>query len=84
MSSNTLDEMIRQANSLTTDEKLRLAAYLLERARETYPLRPHYHKWREIRGLARTAPLPEDAQEWVSRTRREADEQRARQWNNKV
>lgn len=36
--------------------------------------------WREIRGLVAYPMFGEDAQQWVSRTRREADEQREKQW----
>ena len=85
MSSKTLDDLIEQARSLTIEEQLRLAASLVQRAIETYP--PHIpqmtqrrRKWREIRGLAHPSLLGEDAQAWISRMRREADEQREGQW----
>ncbi len=78
MLSKTLNELIKEANSLTLDEQLRLAAYLLERARESYPAPSPRRKWQEIRGLARPTLLGEDAQTFVSRTRREADEHRDR------
>jgi hypothetical protein len=78
MPSKTLDELMVQANSLTLDEQLRLAAYLLERVRTGHSPR---RKWREIRGLAHPSLLGEDAQSWVSRTRDEADEHRERQWS---
>ncbi len=89
MSSKTLDDLLEQARSLTIEEQLRLAASLVQRAIETYP--PHIppvtprrlrrRKWREIRGLARPSLLGEDAQAWISRTRREADEQREGRWS---
>jgi hypothetical protein len=79
MSARTLKELMAQADSLTLDEQLRLAAYLVERVRSG---RPPRRKWREIRGLARPSLLGEDAQAWVSRTRREADEHRERQWSS--
>lgn len=78
MSSITLNELMAQANSLTLDEQLRLAAYLVERARVGQVAR---RKWREIRGLAHPSLLGEDAQTWVSRSRLDADEQRQRQWS---
>ena len=37
-------------------------------------------KWRRIRGLARPSLIGEDAQQWVSRTRAQADEARSRQY----
>jgi len=78
MSVEKLDRLIEQADSLTVDEQLRLAAYLVERARGAYRSPAPRRKWRDIRGLARHPMLGEDAQAWVSRTRREADEQRER------
>lgn len=38
------------------------------------------HDWMSIRGTAPNLLDGEDAQEWVSRTRREGDEHRERQW----
>jgi hypothetical protein len=38
--------------------------------------------WREIRGIVTYPLCGEDAQEWVSRTRREADEHREKQWRH--
>jgi hypothetical protein len=37
---------------------------------------PRRRSWREIRGIVAYPMCGEDAQEWVSRTRREGDEQR--------
>jgi len=53
MSTEVLDNLIKQAERLSPDEQMRLAAYLVERARQSSssPRR----KWREIRGLARPA-----------------------------
>jgi len=38
------------------------------------------HDWLSVRGIAPNLLDGEDAQAWVSRPRREADEQRERQW----
>jgi hypothetical protein len=75
MSTEVLDKLIKQAERLSPDEQLRLAAYLVERARQSSssPRR----KWRETRGLARPSLFDEDAQTHITRTRREADEHRA-------
>ena len=75
MSTEVLDSLLQQAEALTPDEQLRLAAQLVERARQSYPA--SRQRWREIRGLARPSLFGEDAQAYISRTRREADEQRA-------
>ncbi len=75
MSTEVLDNLIKQAERLSPDEQLRLAAYLVECARQSSssPRR----KWRETRGLARPSLFDEDAQTYITRTRREADEHRA-------
>jgi hypothetical protein len=74
MSTEVLDNLIKQAEMLSPDEQLRLAAYLVERARQasSSPRR----KWREMRGLARPSLFDEEAQTYITRTRREADEHR--------
>ena len=73
MTQATLENVMRQASSLTPDEQLRLAAHLIERARCRYTTPHPPAKWKELRGLAQTPLAGEDAQCWVSRTRREAD-----------
>lgn len=78
MSAEILETLQKQAELLTVDEQLRLVAYLAEKARAAYPAKPR-RKWAEICGAAPYPLLGEDAQAWVSRTRREADEHRERQ-----
>ena len=80
MSEQVLEAILKQTESLTVDEQLRLVALLAERARAAEPAPRPRRKWREIRGLFPYPMLGEDAQQWVSRTRREGDEQRERQW----
>lgn len=60
MPTEVLNNLLKQAETLTPDEQLHLAAHLVERARQSYstPRR----KWREIRGLARPSLFGEDAQ----------------------
>ena len=74
MSTETLDNLRKMADSLTMGEQLRLAAYLVDKASANYPSATH-RKWRELRGMARPSLVGEDAQAWVSRTRRGADEE---------
>jgi hypothetical protein len=70
---STLDNIIRQASVLSADEKLHLAAYLLEQARiDLTPSRPR-RSWMELAGVAPYPLVGEDAQTWVSRARDEAD-----------
>lgn len=70
MSTRTLDNLMQQANSLTVAEQLLPASYLVDRARTAYLQSAERRKWGEIRGRAQLLPAGEDAQEWVSRTRR--------------
>jgi len=67
MSIDVLQDLMRQVDELSTDEQLRLLVYIAERARRSAE-RP---KWSDICGIAPDLMDGEDAQEWVSRTRRE-------------
>lgn len=79
MSTEVLNNLIKQAEALSPEEQLRLVAHLVEKVRAAYqPPRPR-RKWAEICGAAPYPLLGEDAQAWVSRTRREDTEQRERQ-----
>jgi hypothetical protein len=79
MTHNTLQQLKQQADTLTLEEQLELIAYLAEKARQAQPTTKPRQRWSEIRGLVFTPALDEDAQTWVSRTRREADEHRESQ-----
>ncbi|MBI1802310.1 MAG: hypothetical protein HY259_05710 [Chloroflexi bacterium] len=80
MSAEVLDQIMKEIETLSPDEQLRLAEVLLEKARQHAPASPPRRKWSEIRGIAAPSLFGEDAQVYISRTRREADEQRERQW----
>jgi hypothetical protein len=80
-----LDKLIEQVDMLSPEDQLQLIAHLAEKIRQTYllrlqaterePVQPR-RRWREICGVAPYPLLEEDAQSWVSRTRRESDENR--------
>ena len=76
MSVQLLEQLTRQSERLTKDEQLALAMHLIERARQEMPAlpNPQHRKWREIRGLFAYPLAGEDAQSWVTHTRREGDE----------
>lgn len=78
----TYDELIKQVDALQVEEQLRLAAYLLERARQEVAQEKTHYKWSDLCGRYPYPMLGEDAQEWVTRTRRESDEQRAKGWEH--
>jgi len=72
MSASTIQDLIKQVDSLSVEEKLRLLAYLAEATR----LETNRPKWGDLYGIAPGLLDGEDAQEWVSRTRRESSEHR--------
>lgn len=74
-SERTLERIKQQADGLSADEQLRLAAYLVERARTSLPAAVE-RKWSDLRGLYSHPMLGEDAQAWVTRTREDADNRR--------
>ena len=82
MASKELDELVKKAEALTADEQLLLITHLVEKLREAHRAPKPRRKWREICGSAPYPLLGEDAQAWVSRTRREGDEHRERQWRH--
>jgi len=67
-----LQDVMRQVDELSTDEQLRLLVYVAERARRSAK-RP---KWGDLCGMAPDLLQGEDAQEWVSRGRRESSDRR--------
>jgi hypothetical protein len=74
----TYEELIEQVDALDVEEQLRLATYLLERARHKVAQQTTQYRWRDLCGRYPHPMLGEDAQAWVTRTRREGDELRAR------
>ena len=85
MSTLLLDELVRQAEQLTLEEQLALVARIAERASkgmigQRRPESKRRYKWLDASGLVKEPLFLEDAQTWVTRTRREGDERRERQW----
>lgn len=77
VASKKLTDIMKQVDGLSPDEQLELISHLAQKARQAYGEPKSRRKWSEIYGAA---PYPltgeEDAQDWVTRTRREADEHR--------
>jgi hypothetical protein len=71
MSATALDRLIKQVETLTPDEQLRLIAHLAEQMRLSRRSDAPRRKWSEICGAAPFPLMGEDAQAWVTRTRRE-------------
>jgi hypothetical protein len=68
-------EILREIESLSADEQRELAERLARQG--TSPSSAEAPKWADIRGSAEYPMMGEDAQAWVTRTRREADERRS-------
>ena len=65
---DALQNIKQQINTLSLEEQLSLMTYLASTVRAAH--RPR-RKWLEIGGIAPNLLDGEDAQEWVTRTRRE-------------
>ena len=77
MASAKLEDIIRRAEALTPDEQIELIAHLVhELAQQTDDAESARRDWSEIHGIAPDLLGGEDAQSWVTRGRREADEDR--------
>ena len=72
MPSTKLSHILQQAEELSPDEQLDLIAYLAQKACQGYQTR-RQRRWSDIRGIAPYPLVGEDAQDWVTRTRRESD-----------
>lgn len=72
MSTSLMERLLEQTEQLTTAERLTLAARLIEDARRQVPdvaAQPTI-KWRDVCGMLPYPAFGEDAQEYVSRSRR--------------
>lgn len=80
MAAPTVDELYEQViKSLTTPDRLRLVEKIVHdlSVTEIQDSSSSRYDWMTVRGIAPHLSDGEDAQAWVSRTRHEADEQRA-------
>jgi hypothetical protein len=76
MSAQVLSRLLEEAESLTVDEQLQLVVQVAERARGACARPARDYKWEDACGAAAPSLLGEDAQGWVTRTRRESDAHR--------
>jgi len=79
MPSEAVAKLLKEAENLSDEERLELVMGLLSRLRYKVA-QPKYRSWLDLAGMAPYPLLGEDAQKWISRTRREGDERRAEQW----
>jgi len=81
MASQLLKDLMKKSKSLNCKEKMDLIIYI---ARTAHQEQKPAKKWSDIRGALPYPAFGEDAQEWVSRTRREGDERRERALRGEV
>lgn len=79
----TYEEVVKLADALPPDERLRLIAHLANGARAAIGAPKSHRRWTDLAGTAPYPALGEDAQAWVSRTRRESDDAREAQWRDR-
>ncbi len=77
MSNEMLKEIIEKVDLLTTEEQLRLITALAERARISAVDRAEPQlRWSDLIGMLSYPACGEDAQSYITRSRREADDKR--------
>lgn len=77
MAAQSVENILKQADHLTLAERLWLATRLIEGVRREMPFKAQKQlKWRDVRGMAKSPLFGEDAQAYISRTRREDTEHR--------
>jgi hypothetical protein len=77
MTSHSIDQLLQHAAELTPSERLLLAARLIQGVRDEIPAQKSKRKWKDAMGLLKYPILEEDAQAYISRTRRAQDNHRA-------
>ncbi len=72
-----LEKVLRSIDQLSTPEQLEIISHITDRLKQCELQQPK-GKWLDLAGTAPYPLLGEDAQVWVSRSRREDQEQRNR------
>lgn len=77
MSVKELDEVLEKINLLNSEEQQHVMSVLSEKASLPMPQKERpKKKWADLVGILSYPACGEDAQEYISRSRREADEHR--------
>lgn len=76
MTTIALTAAIERAEVLTPQERWQLINHLMTQALRQMPGAKPHHRWEDLIGLLPYPALGEDAQVYISRTRREGDEHR--------
>jgi hypothetical protein len=77
MTLQNLNQLLKHAGKLTPSERLLLASRLIQGVRNEMPSGKSICKWKDAAGLLPYPALGEDAQAYISRSRREEDSRRA-------
>jgi hypothetical protein len=80
--SMTLLELVQQAERLSVSEQIELALRLMQNARATIDSGSVAYRWMDIAGITPYPLAGEDAQEWVSNTRHQSDQERELELTN--
>lgn len=76
-----LQEAISQVEALSPDEQYELVATIVENLRtKARNGSKKSYSWKAAKGIVAYPLAGEDAQEWVTRTRAEGDDEREKQW----
>jgi hypothetical protein len=75
-----LQQVLSDIDRLSPTDRIQVMSYVIESIREYVPTESKKltRKWSDLKGMVTFPLMGEDAQEWVSRTRREGDEHRER------
>jgi len=76
MALQNIDQLLKRAGKLTPSERLLLASRLIQGVRSDLPSRKSRRKWRDAAGLLPYPAVGEDAQQYISRTRRADNDHR--------
>jgi hypothetical protein len=76
MTLQKMDQLLQNAAKLSPSERLLLASQLIQSVRNEISSRQPRRKWKDAAGLIPYPALGEDAQIYVSRSRRPDDEHR--------
>ena len=78
MAAEHLQRLINESEQLSDFERWEFLEHLLRTLRRNTTGPEERYNWTDLRGAAPGMLEGEDAQEWVTRTRRESDEKRER------
>ena len=72
-----LEHLLQQVEQLTPEDRLELIRQIAQGLKQSEVVVRAKPRWSDLKGMAPYPMMGEDAQDWVSRTRREGDEHRS-------